>query len=123
MRGLVLISTSIIIFVLILSGCAQMQANSRLQEYKEIFNPLIGVATKEQIVQRMGLPTRKQSVGNVEVWEYHQSFGTRGRAYAYSPYNSGSAFATGSSHEVYDRVTLTFDSNGILQNANFYVQR
>ena len=123
MRGLVLISTSIIIFVLILSGCAQMQAHSRLQEYKEAYGPLIGVATKEQIVQSIGLPTRKQIVGNVEVWEYHHSFGARGGAYAYSPYNSGSAFATGSSHEVYDRVTLTFDSNGILQNANFYVQR
>lgn len=123
MRILVLVSTSIILFVFILSGCAQMQANSRLEEYKKVYDPLIGVATKESIIQSIGLPTRKQIVGNVEVWEYYQSFGTRGRAYAYSPYNSGSAFATGRSHEVYDRVTLTFDSNGILQNANFYVQR
>ena len=123
MKVLVLMLTSIIIFSLILSGCRQMQINSRLEEYKNIYDPLVGVATKEQIIQSIGLPTRKQIVGNVEVWEYHQSFGARGSAYAHSPYNSSSAYASGSSYEVYDKVTLTFNSDGVLQNWTAYVQR
>ncbi len=103
------------------SGCAQIQANNRAQEYKDLIEPGIGSATKEQVVQLWGLPTRKLNVGDLEVWEYHLSFGTRGGAY--TSYNRYSAASFGRSHEVYDQVTLTFNSSDILIAYKVYVQR
>ena len=115
------------ILLTIFVGCAQIQVNNRLQEYKVMLDPMIGVATMDDIATRFGVPVRTVKLGSSEVWEYHKSFGVRGTANAYTPtsYNQYgvSTFAQGRSHEVYDKVTVTFDNSGILKNWNAYVQR
>ena len=108
-------------FATMFSGCAQIQANNRAQEYKALIEPGLGTATREQVVQLWGLPTRKSNIGNLEIWEYHLSFGTRGGAY--TSYNQYSASSFARSHEVYDQVTFTFNSSGILIAYKVYVQR
>ena len=109
------------ILVALLAGCAQIQANNRAQEYKAKIEPGLGTATREQVVQLWGLPTRKLNIGDLEIWEYHFSFGTRGGAY--TSYNRYSASSFGRSYEVYDQVTFTFNSSGILTSYKVYVQR
>ena len=105
-----------------LSSCVQIAVDKRLQEYKAIFEPMLGSATKEDIVRRFGAPQDRQFVGSIEVWTYHRSFGTRGGAYV-PPYNQYGTYASTQSHEVYDRITLTFNAAGMLDSWNAYVQR
>ena len=113
--------------LLLLIGCASMQVNSRLQEYKSKLDPMLGKATKDDIVAMFGMPSRTAQLGNSEAWEYHRSFGVRGGANAYTPNPRNpygvNTYASGQSHEVYDQLTLTFDQNGVFQNWQAYVQR
>ena len=96
-----------------------MAVNQRLAEYKETLDPLVGSATREDMVLRFGMPDKKEQLGKIEVWHYQQSFGTRGGAYV--PY--GSNYAISRAHEVYDSVTLMFNEEGTLINWRAYVQR
>ncbi len=90
-------------------------------------DPLLGVATKDDIAARFGIPDRTAQLGSSDVWEYKKSFGVRGAASAYTPtsYNQYgvSTYAQGRSHEVYDDVTLMFNQSGVLSNWKAYVQR
>ncbi len=76
---------------------------------------------------QFGMPTKREQLGSLEVWHYHQSFGTRGGATAYTPNPNNpygnNTYAAGQAHEVYDSVTLMFDEQGILKNWRAYVQR
>jgi outer membrane protein assembly factor BamE (lipoprotein component of BamABCDE complex) len=120
-------TTALFAMVAILTGCAAMFVNSRLREYKTMLDPMLGTATKDDIVARFGMPARTAQLGQGEVWEYRRSFGVRGTGNAYSgnPYNpyGRSTFAYGQTHEVYDQLTFTFDRQGVLQNWQAYVQR
>jgi len=109
--------------LLFLSGCAHQQANTRVNEYKVMLDPLIGVSSKDDIIVQFGIPQRKSSTDNLEVWEYHKSFGTKGSAQGFSnPYGYNTT-AYGRSHEVYDKVTLIFDDSDLLYTWKVYVQR
>jgi len=116
----------IILLSLSLFGCAQMQIKQRVQEIDAQMRPLVGVATREMIADQFGIPARKSQLGTSEVWEYHQSFGSRSRsnanAYYNNPYNVY-ASGRGSQWEAYDRATLIFGKDGILKSYNGYVQR
>jgi len=109
--------------LLIFSGCAHLQVNERLTEYKEQLDPLIGVATKDDMLILFGIPQRKSSTDNLEVWEYHQSHGTKGHSQAYSNPYGYTTTAYGRSYEVYDKCTLFFDGSGLLKRWKAYVQR
>jgi hypothetical protein len=103
-------------------SCKQMAANNRIETYTEMLAPMVGVATMDDIVLQFGAPVDQQELGTLEVWTYHQSFGTRGGAFI-SPYNQGGQFASGQSYEVYDRLTFTFEASGVLHSYRVYVQR
>jgi hypothetical protein len=109
-------------FVLLGLGCAQRAANQRVAEYEEMMAPLVNNATREEIVQRFGAPQQRETIGSLEVWTYHMSYGVRGGAYV-SPYNQYGTYATARSHEVYDHLTMTFSSSGRLTSWRVYVQR
>ncbi len=87
-----------------------------------MLDPMVGTASQEDVVRQFGAPVDRQRVGSLDIWTFHQSFGTRGGAYV-TPYNSAGAYATGQAHEVYDRLTLTFGPRGILESWRAYVQR
>lgn len=110
---------------LLCTGCAQIQANARLKEFKEALDPMVGVATRERMAARYGIPDRQQQFGALEIWEYHKSFGVRGDSSGYGTVGpSGvSTFGQSSAREVYDSITLTFNAKGILQDWKVYVQR
>lgn len=106
----------------LLVACAQIQTQERLKEYQTTLDPLVGQATQEDIVRQFGPPQERKTYGALEIWTYHQSFGMRGGAYV-SPYNQYGTYASTRAHEVYDRVTLTFNSAGRLDSWRAYVQR
>lgn len=103
-------------------GCAQAMINDRLKEYESTLKPLLGTATKEDIVRRYGAPQDRQTAGSLEVWTYHLSYGVRGGAYVATPSQYG-GFATTNSYEIYDRLTLMFNSTGYLDSYKVWVQR
>jgi len=117
-----LLTTSLMLCLLLMAGCAQMAVDRRLKEYQALFDPMIGKATQTDIVRQFGAPLARQTIGALEMWTYHQLFGTRGGAYV-SPYNQYGTYAAGQAHEVYDRLTLTFDGAGVLESWRAYVQR
>jgi hypothetical protein len=123
MKKIATISTIAACILLIFSGCAHLQVDARLAEYKEILESLTGVATKDDILIKFGIPEKKSITENLEVWEFHRSYGTRWSAQAYSNPYGYSTTAYGGSREVYDQLTLFFDNSGLLENWKVYVQR
>lgn len=108
----------VVLLLTMLAGCAQIRVQKQLEEYEEQFNPLIGVATKENILLDYGIPTRKESLNDIEVWEYRKTRGVQGGAY----FNNQTGTAFGGGHEVYDKITFTFKSE-VLHRWKAYVQR
>jgi hypothetical protein len=113
----VLVATSVIA-----TGCLQQQVNDRIKEYQALLDPKIGVATREDMIRQFGAPQDRQTVGSLEVWTYHMSFGSRGGAYISNPSQFG-GFASTASREIYDRLTLTFEAHGYLKDWRVWVQR
>lgn len=104
----------------VLGACARGRVNHRLREYKTMLEPMIGVSTRENIIERFGPPLQREQIGSLEVWKYHRSYGNRTTAIKYgNRYSPAHAV----SHEVYDELTLTFGRNGVLRSWNAYVQR
>jgi len=110
------------LMLVLVAACAQMAVKNRIKEYKALLNPMVGTATQPDIVRQFGAPQDRQTITSIEVWTYYQSFGTRGGAYV-SPYNQYGAYATTQAHEVYDRLTFTFNAAGVLESWRVYVQR
>jgi len=116
-----------VVLLAICTGCAQTITNQGAQEYEAMIDSMLDVATKDEIARRFGIPSRTAQLGSVEIWEYHKSFGFRCAGSAsmptqYNPYGV-STFAQGRSHEVYDKLTFSFDSSGTLIEWRAYVQR
>ena len=82
-------------------------------------DPLLG-KSKEEVVLALGAPREVVTVGGLEVFKYHQSYGTRSQAtVAPNPYlTSGS----GRSWEAYDTIN-TYFKDGIMVKWDGYVQR
>jgi len=123
MKKLTTIFSLALFCLIIFPSCAHQQATSRVNEYKEMLDPLIGVASKDDILVQFGIPQRKSNTENLEVWEYLQSFGTRASAQGFSNPYGYNATAYSRSHEVYDKVTLYFDDSDLLHTWKAYVQR
>lgn len=101
----------------------QDPAAQKAEEYKQLFDPMLGVATKSDIRTRFGEPLRKDHGENAERWHYRKHFG---------------AYKTGSSEprddrlsqpgnsdiwEVFDELNFEFDGIGILRKWEVNVQR
>lgn len=104
----------ILTFVIVFLGCA---AKSAIKKYEQSLNPLVGTATKEDMARQFGIPHRKEQIGDSDFWHYHFSYGMKGGAY------SPGYYAVARTHEVYDDLTLEFDSSGRLRSWRIYVQR
>ena len=46
----------VVLCALIVAGCAQMAVDKRLDEFKATLNPMIGHATKEDVLHKFGVP-------------------------------------------------------------------
>lgn len=110
----------LIVAIIILTGCATMRVNSAKKQLDAKLNPLLG-RTKEDVILAVGAPLSVDRIGEIEVYHYYQSYGTRANAAAYSP-NKYSTTASGQSWEAYDKFNIYF-KNGIAIKWDGYVQR
>jgi len=102
--------------VFVFFSCAQIQVNNRLSELKETLDPLINIASKEDMVRMFGMPDRIENIGGSEFLHIRISYGMKGLG------TSGSWLSTASAWERYDDITLEF-RNGKLFSWRAYVQR
>ena len=110
----------ILLFVItILTGCAHMQVQQRKSELESMLNPLLG-KSKEDVVLAIGVPTNTQRIGDLEVYQYYQSYGTRGNVWV-SP-NEYIATAGARTWEAYDKVNI-YLKDGIMVKWDGYIQR
>ncbi|MCA9744590.1 hypothetical protein KC734_23840 [candidate division KSB1 bacterium] len=112
-------SIALLLGIFIFVGCAHMQVQQRKSELESMLNPLLGKA-QEDIVLAIGAPTNSQWIGNLEVYQYYQSYGARGNVWV-SPSNYIST-AGARSWEAYDKINIYF-KNGIMVKWDGYIQR
>ncbi len=110
----------ILLFVVTtLVGCARIQVQQRKSELKSMLNPLLG-KSKEDVVLAIGVPTHTQWIGDLEVYQYYQSYGTRGNMWV-AP-NKYFSTANAGTWKAYDKINIYF-KNGIMVKWDAYVQR
>jgi hypothetical protein len=98
---------------IIMAGCASKDPGvSRYGAYCEMLNPLVAKANREQVLRRFGMPSKKERVGNVEVWQYLKNYGQQ----AVAASNASGSEATAVSLGIYDDVTIIFDEKGTLES-------
>lgn len=111
----------IILFLAItaFTACASMKVKQRKSELERMLNPLLG-QPQENVVMAIGVPTHTQIIGNLEVYQYIQSYGARGNAWV-SP---NKYLTTGGARtwEAYDKINIYF-KNGIMVKWDGYIQR
>ena len=102
-------------------GCAAMEAQKRLKEYESYFEPLVGKAQQTDIARKLGAPIRKDKIGTTELWYYHIPYKDPKGAQGSKGFEGG--YAVGSESEVFDDLTVEFDSKGYLKSWRGYIQR
>lgn len=107
------------------NGCAQFAVNRALKQYKEQLDPSIGRTTKDDYVKAWGPPISTTPVSGGEVCVWRLSYGSRmiSTGSQHLLYSSAYHFQQQSSHEMYDQLTLTFNSSGVLQTWRVLCQR
>ena len=102
-----------------LIGCAHMMVQQRKSELERLMNPLLG-KSKEDVVLAIGVPTKTQYIGNLEVYQYYQSYGSRGNVWI-SP---NEYLSTGGARtwEAYDKINIYFKDD-VMVKWDGYVQR
>lgn len=117
--------TFMILFLIatVLTGCASFmqgfQIAQRKGELESMLDPLLG-KSKEDVVLAFGVPTRTQWVGELEVYQYYQSYGARGNVWI-TP-NEYLSTAGAKTWEAYDKINIYF-KNGIMVKWDGYIQR
>jgi len=103
----------------LLIGCAHMQVQQRKNELERLLNPLIG-KSKEEVVMAIGIPTNTRYLGDLEVYQYFQSYGTRGNVWI-SP---SEYVTTGGARtwESYDKINI-YIKEGLMVKWDGYIQR
>ena len=109
----------LLLAVTALVGCAHMQVQQRKSELESMLNPLLG-KPKEDVVLAIGVPTRTQWIGDLEVYQYYQSYGARGNVWV-SP-NEYFSTAGARTWEAYDKINIYF-KDGIMVKWDGYIQR
>ncbi len=112
-----------LIFLIPLTGCASFiqgyQVAKSQNEISSKMNALMGRSSQD-VVLALGAPTQIQSVAGIEVYKYHQNYGTRTQASAVP--NQYIVNASANSWESYDSVNVYF-KNGVMIKWDGYVQR
>lgn len=90
-------------------GCRRQQADSRLAEYQQALDPLVGKGSKTDLVRMLGVPQGCTATGEREFCRFRSSYGVRGNQYGAS--------------EVFDQVDAEFDRSGRFLTWRAYVQR
>lgn len=121
MKRLLVLFSCIPLFI----GCAHIAVSQAQKKMKKTFDSLMG-CLEEEIVVRVGVPQNIQHIGNLKVYQYHHSYGTRTNAYAnaaaYANPYSVSAFGNSSAWESYDEAEVVF-RDGRAISWKGYVQR
>ena len=92
-------------------GCAQDNSQKRYEAYREVLTPMVATATREDCVRKFGIPTRKEQLGTLEVWQYARAYGPKTVGYS-----GGGGDVPGVEGGVADDLTLIFDQEGKLQS-------
>lgn len=124
LKGEVMIMTRktfiiLLLAVTIFAGCAHMQVQQRKRELESMLNPLLG-KSKKDVVLVIGVPTRTQRIGDLEVYQYYQSYGARGNVWV-TP-NEYLSTAGARTWEAYDKINIYFE-DGIMIKWDGYIQR
>ncbi len=119
-----------VLVLLVVTFSCNLQTERRLNRYEQQLNPMVGVATKEDVVRQFGIPFQKDQVGQSEFWAYHFSYGTQTKTYTPNQQvrgtGPGAAISRGlnqlkpraisNSRESFDDLLLEFDESGILKS-------
>jgi hypothetical protein len=99
------------------SGCVLLSAchsrPSLAEQYSTRLSPMVGHATKDDVVREYGIPTAKQTFGTTEVWEYRTSKGVQ---------TKGGLLHSAYSREFYEKLTVAFDFAGVLRSWSLETQ-
>lgn len=96
--------------LLTLTGCVSWQVKKAQERMNVTFNALIG-STEEDVVLKVGMPQNIQTVGELKVYSYHKSYGTRSDSYT-NFYNG--AYGSSSIWESYDKVDVMFKNGRVV---------
>ena len=104
---------------------ARHSLNKAIKHYRELLDPAIGRLTKDDYIKAWGPPQSTTAVSDGEVCVWLLSYGSRsiGQGSQPSLYSSTYHFHQQSSHEMYDKLTLSFNTGGFLQTWRAYCQR
>ena len=116
-----MIVITVAILCTLLMGCAAMEAQKRLKEYENYFEPLVGKARQADIARKLGAPIRRDRIGVTELWYYHIPYKDPKGAQGSKGFEGG--YAVGSESEVFDDLTVEFDAQGYLKSWRGYIQR
>lgn len=120
-----LLVATCLIGVIASGGCAQMAVKKALKQYKEQLDPSIGKMTKDDYIKAWGPPESTTAVSDGEVCVWRFSYGTRAFASGtqHWAYSTGTQWSHARAHEMYDKLTMTFNRNGVLQTWRAWCQR
>lgn len=103
--------------VVLCGGCARIAANKALKQYEESLKPLLNKSTKDDFIKSWGPPQSVTPVSDGEVCVWVFSHGSR--AFATGGYYAVQAQAI----DMYDKLTMTFNEAGVLQQYQAFCQR
>ena len=111
----------ILVVVVLLSSCYGQQIATIREDTKNTLNSLVGKSQTE-IVYALGAPTKKETVGGVEVWTYYRELYTRGAGHAnvnnqYNRYTGHNAYGNthGYTKTAYQKATLMFQNGRLVR--------
>lgn len=124
-----ILNVLIIISIFFIFSCvtAHDLAVSRVALYDKLLGPLI-TDTKDEVLFYLGAPDSSQKLGTQEIWIYHHTFGVEETSTSTINFNRGFfnniiSESNSASHEIYDKITLYFNSSGRMTNYETFVQR
>jgi len=100
-----------VLSAVVVGGCAGDSSQKRYEGYRQVLTPMVAVATREDCVRKFGIPTRKEQLGTLEVWQYAKAYGAKTVGYS-----GGKSDVPGVESGFADDLTLIFDADGRLQS-------
>lgn len=103
----------------LLAGCAHIAVAQAQKEMQSTLDSLMG-CSEEEVIILLGVPQNIQNIGELKVYQYRQSYGTRTNAYA----NAIGTATIGNANvwESYDTAEIVF-KDGCAISWKGYVQR
>lgn len=114
-----IICTLFIFIYLLMNCCTYWAVSSRQKEIENMVNPLLG-KTSEEVIIILGVPTNIKEIGELTIYEYYRSYGTRSNIWV-SP-TEYTVYGGNKKWEAYDIINLYFKED-IMVKWDAYVQR